>query len=350
MRGGTIAFLTGVAALGVAIIAAPAEPPAMPAAAARGEHLYNTGTCRWCHGINGVYPVGPSLIGPPLIGPTFKYGGDPMSLARSIREGNPLWMGPKGGMNLTEDQIGDIVAYLKYREQTASPEERALAVSRLPSGVPKSIVHSAVEDFRVETVAKLYYPYSFDFLPDGRILVSETDGPLRIIDHGKLLTNPVEGAPRGDTTGNTSLIHRANMSVAVHPNFKVNGWVYLLTTRHATHPLSSTAPEIATIWRGRLVGNRWLDNRKILEYPLEGTDSDRLKFDKQGYLYVGTVGTHGGYTGAEDPKRPPQDLSSPEGKILRMKDDGSVPPDNPSSIPPAHILTSGATAIANPRA
>src|SRR4029079_1113057 len=95
--------------------------------------------------------------------------------------------------------------------------------------------------------------------------------------------------------------------------------------RHAAKPAPTGAPDIATIWRGRLVGNRWLDNRKILEFPMEGPDSHRMKFDKQGYLYVGTVGAHGGYTGVDSDKAPAQTLSSAEGKILRLSADGDVP-------------------------
>jgi glucose/arabinose dehydrogenase len=329
MRGSIVALLAGFAGLGLAMVAAAAPAPSLPADAARGERLFNTGTCAGCHGAQGVYPVGPSMVGPPMIGPKWKYGDDPLSLFSSIHDGRPLWMKAKGGMNLSDDQIRDIVAYIKYRQATATPEERAIALQRTPAGPPAGVVNSAVESFRVERVANIYLPYAFDFLPDGRILVSETGGPLRVIQNGKLLTDPVAGAPMGDTTGMDGWMSRANLSVAVHPNFKSNGWVYLLTARHAAKPAPTGAPDIATIWRGRLVGNRWLDNRKILEFPMEGPDSHRMKFDKQGYLYVGTVGAHGGYTGVDGEKQPAQDLTSPEGKILRIRDDGSVPPDNP---------------------
>jgi len=329
MRGPILALLAAATVVALAMVAATAASPPPPADVARGERLFSNGMCGGCHGAAGVYPVGPSMVGPPLIGPKWKYGGDAQSIFNSIHDGRPLWMKAKGGMDLSDDQIRDIVAYIKYRERTATPEERAIALERTPAGPPAGVVHSAVQDFRVETVAKTYLPYAFDFLPDGRILISETGGTLRIVDHGKLLTDPVAGAPMGDTTGMDGWMSRANMSVAVHPNFKNNGWVYLLTARHAAKPAPTGAPDIATIWRGRLVGNRWLDNRKILEFPMEGPDSHRMKFDKQGYLYVGTVGAHGGYTGVDSDKAPAQTLSSAEGKILRIRDDGSVPPDNP---------------------
>jgi glucose/arabinose dehydrogenase len=152
---------------------------------------------------------------------------------------------------------------------------------------------------------------------------------LRIIDHGVLRPIPVEGAPAGDITGMTQWMKRANMSVVAHPNYKTNGWIYLLTVKHVAKPPRESLPHLATIWRGRLSGNRWVDNQKVLDIPVEATDSMRMKFGPDGMLYVGTVGAHSDYTGVDGDKQPPQDIASPEGKILRIKDDGGIPPDNP---------------------
>jgi len=330
MRAGTIALLAVATGLGLTMVAVATPPLPLPDDAARGERLYNTGTCHGCHGVDAVYPIGASLIGPPLIGPDWKYGGDPRSVASSIRDGRGWVMKAKGGMALSEGQISDLTAYLKYRERTASPEERAIAAARMPAGVPKGIVHSVVQDFRVEKIATTGTPYSFDFLPDGRILISETGGTLRIVDHGKLLPEPVAGAPAGDMTGMDQWMRRANMSIAVHPNYKSNGWIYLLTARvAAAKPVHADAPQVATIWRGRLRNGHWVDNQKVIDFAIEATDSLRMKFDAQGLLYVGNFDSVHEYTGVDGDKEPAQDLTRPEGKILRMKDDGSVPPDNP---------------------
>ena len=242
-----------------------------------------------------------------------------MAIAASIRDGRGFVMKAKGGMDLSDGQINDITAYLKYRERTATPEERAIAAARMPAGPPKGIVHSVVQDFRVETIARTGTPYSFDFLPDGRILVSEIGGALRIIDHGRLLPDPVVGSPVGDITGMTQWMRRANLSVAVHPNYKSNGWIYLLTARVAsTKPVHDDAPEVATIWRGRLRNGHWVDNQKIIDFAIEATDSLRMKFDAQGMLYVGNFDSVHEYTGVDADKAPAQDLSRPEGKILRL--------------------------------
>jgi glucose/arabinose dehydrogenase len=135
-------------------------------------------------------------------------------------------------------------------------------------------------------------------------------------------------SPLGDITGMKQWFRRGNMSLAVHPNYKVNGWIYILTTRVAASPPANGPGQIATIHRGRIRDGRWVDDKAILEFPIETTDSLRMKFDKQGYLYVGNPYSGDDYTG-EDKYYPGQDIARPEGKILRIRDDGGVPPDNP---------------------
>jgi glucose/arabinose dehydrogenase len=310
------------ALLGLASAAAALAPDAA-GDATRGAALYAKSSCQGCHGVGGV-----GETSPPLVGPEWKYGGDPASIAKSIREGHMPMMLPMGGEKLSEGDIADLVAYLKYREKTITAQERAVATLHTAAGPPKGIVRSAVEDFRVETIAKTGTPYAFDFLPDGRILIMEIEGGLRVVDHGKLLPQPIEGSPKGDITGMKQWFRRGNMSLAVHPNYKTNGWIYILTARVATNPPPGGSPQIATIHRGRIRGGHWVDEQKILEFPIETTDSLRMKFDKQGYLYVGNPFSDEDYTGA-DKYYAGQDIARPEGKILRMKDDGSVPPDNP---------------------
>ena len=311
-----LAALAGVCSAAVALAPAGGDP-------VRGAALFAKSNCQGCHGVGGV-----GETSPPLVGLEWKYGGDPASIAGSIREGHMPLMLPMGGATLSDSDIDDLVAYLKDREKTISPQERAVALLHTAAGPPKGIVHSAVQDFRVEKVARTGTPYAFDFLPDGRILIMEIEGLLRVVDHGKLLPMPIAGAPTGDITGMKQWFRRGNMSIAVHPNYKANGWIYILTARVAAHPSTGDPSQIATIHRGRIRDGRWVDEQKIIEFPIETTDSLRMKFDKQGYLYVGNPYSDEDYTGA-DKYYAGQDIAKPVGKILRMKDDGSVPPDNP---------------------
>ena len=319
MRGWLAAFLAALAGLCSAAVAL--APPAGDVA--RGAAVYAKNSCQGCHGIGAV-----GGTSPPLVGPEWKYGGDPASIAKSIRDGHMPLMLPMGGEKLSEADIADITAYLKDREKNISAQERAVATANTATGAPKGIVHSAVQDFRVETVAKTGTPYAFDFLPDGRILIMEIQGNLRVVDHGKLLAKPIESTPKGDITGMTTYFRRGNLSLAVHPNYNANGWIYILTARVAPNPPKDGSPYIGTIHRGRITGGRWVDDKAILELPIEATESLRMKFDKRGYLYIGTPYSNFEYSG-EDKYYAGQDVARPEGKILRIQDDGSVPPDNP---------------------
>jgi glucose/arabinose dehydrogenase len=316
-----------LAALFAALIgmcsAAVALAPDVPGDPERGAALFAKSSCQGCHGVGAI-----GGTSPPLVGPEWKYGGDPASIAKSIRGGHMPLMLPMGGETLTNGQVDDLVAYLKHREATLTAQERAVATSNTATGAPKGIVHSAVQDFRVETVAKVGPPYAFDFLPDGRILINETGGALRVVDHGKLLPQPIIGTPTGNIAGMKQWFRRGSLSLAVHPNYKANGWIYLMTARAAADPKPGTSPEIATIYRGRIRDGHWVDSQKIIEFPIETTDSLRMKFDAKGLLYVGTPYSDEDYTG-DDHYAPGQDVARPEGKILRMRDDGSVPPDNP---------------------
>lgn len=289
----------------------------------RGAAIYARSSCQGCHGVGAMGDTSP-----PLVGPMWKHGGDPESIARSIRQGFMPLMLPKGGEDLSDQEIDDIVAWLKDREARLTPEERVRAVRNTPQGPPPGVVQSAVEDFRVERVAQVGRPYAFDFLPDGKILIAETGGALRMIDHGRLLAQPIADAPVGDISGMKQWFRRGTLSIAVHPRYRDNGWIYLMTARALAAPDSKHTAIIATIHRGRIRDGRWTESRAILEFPVETTDSLRMKFDANGLLYVGTPSSNKDYDGTGEDE-PAQDLTRPEGKILRIRDDGGVPADNP---------------------
>ncbi len=320
-------------AIAMALSAASAvAQPLTGADAARGAELFAQTGCAGCHG-----PGAAGGMAPPLLGLKWKYGGDDASVAKSIREGH-LPLMPPAGDRLTGAQIDDVISYLRARAANLTAEDRARMASFMPSPPPKGVVHSDAEDFRVQAVAKVGPPYAFAFLPDGRILITETAGRLRVVDHGKLLADSVIGAPTGDTKGMTQALRRAMLSVAVHPDYRRNGWIYLLTARTLSperaaeearrFPGSLSTRLLATITRGRLQGMRWTDSTTIAEFPIQKTNSLRMKFDAAANLYVGTPYSDPDYPG-EGPGKGAQDLSVPDGKVLRFRDDGSVPSDNP---------------------
>jgi glucose/arabinose dehydrogenase len=313
-------------------------PPPAPDAAARlapGAAAFGQ-SCAQCHGPNGE-----GGAGPPLLGPDFIHGGDDESLARSIRSGFPSRM-PAFETMLSEAQVRSVVDFLKSKSRRADgPLLVPDAQGRTRAGsyamqVPTGVVQSAAHAFRVERVATVSDPYALDFLPDGRILITEILGRLRIVERGRLLPDPVRGAPTGDITGMPQPQKRPLLSIAVHPDYEKNGWIYLLHARAGSSAVPETT-NLVTITRGRLRDGRWVDSQDIFAVPTQKTNSLRMKFDSRGYLYVGTPYDRSDHPVADSFARyegpgkdwPSQDLANPMGKIFRMKDDGSVPADNP---------------------
>lgn len=169
---------------------------------------------------------------------------------------------------------------------------------------------------RVVAVTKgLTYPWSLAFLPDGALLVTERTGKLRVIRNGVLDLQPVAGIPASryaGKSGDPGAVHGL-MDIALHPRFAENQWVYFTYTK----PLEGTR-SANTIGRGRWDGKSLVDVRDIFVAE-PGTGAARIAFGRDGTIFM----TNGG--NANDP----QDPKNHGGKVLRIRDDGSVPPDNP---------------------
>ena len=162
-------------------------------------------------------------------------------------------------------------------------------------------------------VTGLENPWTVAWLPDGAMLVTERPGRLRIVRNGKLDPTPVAGAPAARNlgiSGEPGAVH-GYMDVVLHPNFASNQLVYLGYTKPLDEKRQTTA-----IARGRWNGSALVDTKDIF-VGAEGNGVARLAFGRDGMLYVTTAGN-----GA-------QDGNSQGGKVLRLKDDGTVPPDNP---------------------
>jgi len=190
----------------------------------------------------------------------------------------------------------------------------ALVLSYSP--VDAQTIASEAHVFRVvRLVERLENPWGLAFLPDGRMLVTERPGRLRIVGKdGRLEREPVSGLPPVTASGQGGLL-----DVALHPRFVDNGLVYLSYTGRGTDGVGT---EVA---RGRLSGNR-LENVQVIfrQQPKGSTGrhfGSRLVFDRQGYLYI-TLGDRG----EQDRAQKPNDHA---GSVIRLHDDGRVPSDNP---------------------
>ncbi|HAD76070.1 MAG TPA: hypothetical protein DCG16_09810, partial [Gemmatimonadetes bacterium] len=165
---------------------------------------------------------------------------------------------------------------------------------------------------RVSIVTRgLSHPWGMAFLPDGSILVTERDGHLRIIRDGVLDPEPIPGLPEVFTEARLAGL----MDIAIHPRFADNGFVYLTYTK-PTEPRRTVA-----LARGRFDGSALRDVRDIFVADSWGgaVAGSRIVFAPDGTLYM-TLG--GAFGGRRDVAQAP---SAHAGKVLRLRDDGSVP-------------------------
>jgi glucose/arabinose dehydrogenase len=178
---------------------------------------------------------------------------------------------------------------------------------------------------RVVTVATgLFHPWSLAF-PDARtILVTERNGSLRMIRDGVLATEPIWTSPTSPAEGADALHF-----LAIHPNFAQNQLVYV------SYPKRGERGTTLAVARGRLSGAKLTDVEEIFvadAWETGGNLAGRIFFARDGSLYV-TVGDRDRLccTGTEDNslRMKAQKLDNHAGKTLRLRDDGTVPADNP---------------------
>jgi glucose/arabinose dehydrogenase len=188
----------------------------------------------------------------------------------------------------------------------------------------------------VESLAKSDNPWALAYLPDGRLLITEKPGHLRIYAGGKL-SEPVGGVPKVEYHDQGGLL-----DVAVDPNFADNSLIYLSFTEAAEQQpvdareekdprlgeyqdLNDTVLKGLAVARGKLSGNRLEDVTVIWrQEPKQigrGHFGGRLVFAPDGKLFI--------TSGDRQRFEPAQDMTSNLGKIVRINPDGSIPKDNP---------------------
>jgi glucose/arabinose dehydrogenase len=183
----------------------------------------------------------------------------------------------------------------------------------LPDG--PIILDTAIQHQIVLYVIKgLNQPWSMAFLPDGAILITERTGRLRIVRNGRLEPDPIAGVPEVRATGLAGL-----MDLALHPRFGENSLLYF--TYHKPAAGGGNAGVI-TLARGRWTGSTLADVQDIFSAIPSGNAS-RIIFGKDGMVYM-TIGVGDPPQAAR--AQDPNDLA---GKVLRLRDDGTVPSDNP---------------------
>jgi glucose/arabinose dehydrogenase len=205
-----------------------------------------------------------------------------------------------------------------------------------PLGDGPFLIESALpqhRNLRVVVMARLQQPWSIAFLPDGGVLVTERGGALRIIRNGVLDPTPVAGVPTVHAAGLQGL-----MDVVLHPRFAENRWVYLSYHKPVPNPDAPPSPTGApamagetTLARGTWNGTALTDVRDIFRSGATRTESSRIGFGRDGMLYmsISASGTGPDVFRSADP-------NDYAGKTVRLREDGTLPPDNPFMSKPGY--------------
>lgn len=204
----------------------------------------------------------------------------------------------------TKGAAGDNVARTAPPEPAKAPG--ATAIGELP--------------FTRQEVARFHAPWAMTFLPDGRLLVTERGGALKLVD--------VRNGKAVDITGVPDVAYGGQGGfgdVVLHPAFARNGKVYLSYAEKGDNAERGAAVARATLTLDEGGAGTLTDLdviwRQVPKVEGAGHYGHRIAFGPDGKLWISS---------SERQKfDPAQDMASNLGKIVRLNDDGSVPPDNP---------------------
>lgn len=302
-----------VASCTVGTTHAPKEAPVRPVFQGSSvTELYNN-TCAKCHGYQGEGGGG----GTKSLNMVDKFDQKhDRPYFDAIKKGVPDMGMEAYGSTMSDQQIWGLVVHIRelqakaLREQNGSPKPVA--------GVFKGQRHN----YSVETVLDrgLKTPWGIDWLPDGKMLVTNRPGSMLVVADGK--STSITNLPEVRELGQGGL-----MDVAVHPDYAKNGWIYLAIA----DPAKSGGGAMTKIVRGKLTISgetaAWGGQQTIFEVDQKFYNGagihfgSRIVFDGKGHVFF-VVGERGGNMKA-------QALDNPYGKIYRVNEDGSIPKDNP---------------------
>lgn len=200
-----------------------------------------------------------------------------------------------------------------------------LAAAIALAGARASAQTIASEQHRLRATVVLTgldHPWSVAWLPDGRMLITERRGTLRVVQAGRLLATPISGLPPVTEHGQGGLL-----DVVPHPDYAKNGWIYW------SYNAENDQGHGTELARGRLSadGTRMVDVQVLFRMAPKSSAGQhfggRLVFDREGFLYL-TLGDRGDSTGKGREQRA-QRLDDHAGSVIRLRDDGRVPDDNP---------------------
>lgn len=224
-------------------------------------------------------------------------------LTKLTKNGDEVNGMPAFQESLSDEQIGGLVKYIKEFDYTKNYSDENEAVKK--------------NDYEV-IVDDLDIIWSFEFLPDGDILIAEKKGVLSRFSKTDGMTT-ISGLPPINDGGQGGLL-----DIALHPDYEENGWLYISYSYIDENNNDRTNTAII---RAQLSAENSLTN---IDQIYRGTPTvetrhhygTKLVFDENNYLFFGN-----GDRGRRDDF--PQKISNSNGKIHRLHDDGRIPADNP---------------------
>lgn len=221
-----------------------------------------------------------------------------------------------------------LIVIAAHAQQSVDPQAKAKAKApTAPPGInwpspplangPIPLETGIERNLRIVVTKGFNQPWSMAFLPEGAILISERPGRLRIVRDGALDPKPIDGLPKIQAQGLAGM-----MDIALHPKFAENKLIYFTYHKPSPNSDGKAGAGVITLARARWTGSALADAQDLFSAIPSGNAS-RMIFGHDGMIYM-TVGV--GDPPAAQRAQDPNDLA---GKVLRLRDDGTVPPDNP---------------------
>ena len=287
--------------------------------------------CAGCHGkaLEGT------ALGSALVEASLKHGDTVEEMIAVIAKGVPGTTMEGWDGKLLPQQIKLLAIYISELRQKFPTTANSYTKE------PKEgrTIQSKHHDFRLELVTTLESrPYSIAPMPGGNMLIAEKIRGLSIVDPEGNQSPLIADTPKVWGTlfslGGAWLNLGTVLDVELHPDYEQNGWIYLSHTDRCNWLCGWVVPgTMVRVVRGRIKGGKWVDQEIIWSVhkdhytPVpDAVAAGRLAFDGRGYLYI-SIGGKNTYDKLHQ-------LDTPFGKVHRVRDDGTVPEDNPFWVAP----------------